>query len=96
MADCANEFLEESRDHFGGHPKTAGRTFTGGAESFFESGNLRAETGNWRLCGRNYGDGLNERLVDKEAETVQADQHRAAFVADNAHREREVDAESSD
>ncbi len=32
LADCANEFLEESSDHFGQHPKIAGRTFTGGAE----------------------------------------------------------------
>jgi hypothetical protein len=40
LADCANEFLEESSDHFGGHPKTAGRTFTGGAGR-----NVKAEGG---------------------------------------------------
>jgi hypothetical protein len=34
------EDLDEFCDHFGGHPKTAGRTFTGGAESF-----LKAEIG---------------------------------------------------
>jgi hypothetical protein len=32
LADRANEFLEESSDHFGGHLKTADRTFTGGAD----------------------------------------------------------------
>jgi hypothetical protein len=31
LADCANEFLEESSDHFGRDPKIAGRTFTGGS-----------------------------------------------------------------
>jgi hypothetical protein len=40
LADCANEFLEESSDHFGRHPKTAGRTFTGGAGR-----NVKAEGG---------------------------------------------------
>ena len=51
------EDLDEFCDHFGGHPKMAGRTFTGGAERFFESGNLRAETGNWRHSGRNWVEG---------------------------------------
>jgi hypothetical protein len=32
----ANEFLEDLSDHFGGHPKTAGRTFTGGADFFLK------------------------------------------------------------
>jgi hypothetical protein len=40
LADRANEFLEDLSDHFGGHPKTAGRTFTGGAGR-----NLKAESG---------------------------------------------------
>jgi hypothetical protein len=31
--------FQDLSDHFGGHPKTAGRTFTGGAER-----NLKAET----------------------------------------------------
>ena len=36
MADRADKFLEESSDHFGGHPNTAGRTFTGGADFFLK------------------------------------------------------------
>jgi len=36
LADRANEFLEDLSDHFGGHPKTAGRTFTGGADFFLK------------------------------------------------------------
>ena len=31
------------------------------------------------------GDVSNDRLVNQKAQAVQADQHRAAFVADNAH-----------
>jgi hypothetical protein len=52
--DCANEFLEESSDHFGRHPKTAGRTFTGGSER-----NLKAEGGD-----RNAGS--SEKWVDNK------------------------------
>jgi hypothetical protein len=36
LADRANEFLEDLSDHFGGHPKTAGRTFTGGVDFFLK------------------------------------------------------------
>ena len=93
MADCANEFLEDLSDHFGGHPKTAGRTFTGGADFFLKEIFSLSASASQR---EDLGDGSNDRLVDQEAETVQADQHRAAFVADNAHREREVDAEGGD
>jgi hypothetical protein len=28
--------LEDLSDHFGGHPKTAGRTFTGGVDFFLK------------------------------------------------------------
>jgi len=37
LAEYANKFLEESSDHFGRHPKTAGRTFTGGPDIFLNS-----------------------------------------------------------
>jgi hypothetical protein len=33
-ATSGAENLKEFGDHFGGHPKTAGRTFTGGADFF--------------------------------------------------------------
>jgi hypothetical protein len=36
LADRADKFLEDSSDHFGGHPKTAGRTFTRGADFFLK------------------------------------------------------------
>jgi hypothetical protein len=32
------ESFQESSDHFDGHPKTAGRTFTGGAERNLNTG----------------------------------------------------------
>jgi len=32
LADGDSDFLDDLSDHFGGHPKTAGRTFTGGAD----------------------------------------------------------------
>ena len=34
LADGGDEDLDELSDHFGGHPKTAGRTFTGGSDFF--------------------------------------------------------------
>jgi hypothetical protein len=37
LADCTNEFLEESSDHFSRDPKIAGRTFTGGPDIFLNS-----------------------------------------------------------
>jgi hypothetical protein len=40
LADRADKFLEESRDHFGRDPKIAGRTFTGGSGR-----NLKAHSG---------------------------------------------------
>jgi hypothetical protein len=35
-ATYETEDLDEFCDHFGGHPKTAGRTFTGGADFFLK------------------------------------------------------------
>ncbi len=41
-------------------------------------------------------DGSNDRLVDQKPEAVEANQDRAAFVANDPHWEREVDAEGGD
>jgi hypothetical protein len=57
LADGDGEFLEDLSDHFDGHPKTAGRTFTGGSRKKFEHG----PAGAGRVACRRQPDGQDER-----------------------------------
>jgi hypothetical protein len=40
--------MDEFCDHFGDHPKTAGRTFTGGAD-FFSEKIEREKSSSWQI-----------------------------------------------